>query len=270
MISKTVAAVGPPIRESTSARCAAFAEEVARVCHERGSWRRRLEWVRDVLTDRGADDPAMLGYLGVFLKLVATGNIASKEDGGHFRPSHQAEIGLDIERILLSSTPREARSLVRGILRYLPSHDLPFRRAEPLTRIRDIAHRNDIPHALKDEIKHSLQNKLHRSAGPEDLEKSEELLALHGAGCAVSTEGLEKVLAAVRAQLPAVHVSLTLEIHPHLLLTRKPLGAWAGLFRHWRDPTNAELVRAWLDEVTEQAALLRRLWASALPPERTM
>lgn len=30
---------------------------------------------------------------------------------------------------------------------------------------RDIAHRNDIPKALKDEIKHTLQNKLHRSAG---------------------------------------------------------------------------------------------------------
>jgi hypothetical protein len=30
---------------------------------------------------------------------------------------------------------------------------------------RDIAHRNDIPKDLKDEIKHTLQNKLHRSAG---------------------------------------------------------------------------------------------------------
>jgi hypothetical protein len=30
---------------------------------------------------------------------------------------------------------------------------------------RDIAHRNDIPQDLKNEIKHTLQNKLHRSAG---------------------------------------------------------------------------------------------------------
>jgi phosphoglucan,water dikinase len=46
-----------------------------------------------------------------------------------------------------------------------------------LTRIRDIAHRNDIPSDLKQEIKHSLQNKLHRCAGPEDLAVSEALLA---------------------------------------------------------------------------------------------
>ncbi len=30
---------------------------------------------------------------------------------------------------------------------------------------RDIAHRNDIPQDLKQEIKHTLQNKIHRSAG---------------------------------------------------------------------------------------------------------
>lgn len=45
------------------------------------------------------------------------------------------------------------------------------RRSDPLlivrggTPCRDIAHRNDIPKDLKDEIKHTLQNKLHRSAG---------------------------------------------------------------------------------------------------------
>lgn len=147
------------------------------MCAERGSWRRRLEWVRDLVRDGRADDPATLAYLGVFLKLVATGAIASKEDGGHYRPSHHAQLGLDIERMLLSGPARKQRSLIRGILRWLPSHDLPFRRAEPLTRIRDIAHRNDIPHALKDEIKRTLQNKLHRSAGPEDLKTSAQLLA---------------------------------------------------------------------------------------------
>src|SRR6185369_16404801 len=46
----------------------------------------------------------------------------------------------------------------------------------PLTRIRDIAHRNDIPSELKREIKQSLQNKLHRCAGPEDLATSAGLL----------------------------------------------------------------------------------------------
>ena len=46
----------------------------------------------------------------------------------------------------------------------------------PLTRIRDIAHRNDIPQDLKREIKHTLQNKLHRNAGPEDLVATEAML----------------------------------------------------------------------------------------------
>ena len=39
----------------------------------------------------------------------------------------------------------------------------------PLTRIRDIAHRNDIPQNVKQEIKHTIQNKLHRNAGVPSL-----------------------------------------------------------------------------------------------------
>lgn len=50
------------------------------------------------------------------------------------------------------------------------------RASTPLTRIRDIAHRNDIPHELKQEIKHTLQNKLHRNAGPEDLVATEVMM----------------------------------------------------------------------------------------------
>ena len=60
---------------------------------------------------------------------------------------------------------------------WLPSSDEAFRRAEPLTRIRDIAHRNDIDPELKREIKTTLQNKLHRCAGPEDLAASAAILA---------------------------------------------------------------------------------------------
>lgn len=36
---------------------------------------------------------------------------------------------------------------------------------------------NDIPKDLKAEIKHTLQNKLHRNAGPEDLHTTEAMLA---------------------------------------------------------------------------------------------
>ena len=51
----------------------------------------------------------------------------------------------------------------------LPSFTEAYTASTPLTRIRDIAHRGDIPHELKQEIKHTIQNKLHRNAGPEDL-----------------------------------------------------------------------------------------------------
>ena len=39
----------------------------------------------------------------------------------------------------------------------LPSFTDKFQAKEPLTRIRDIAHRNDLPHDLKKEIKHTIQ-----------------------------------------------------------------------------------------------------------------
>ncbi len=39
----------------------------------------------------------------------------------------------------------------------LPSFTEAFTASVPLTRIRDIAHRNDIPGDLKQEIKHTIQ-----------------------------------------------------------------------------------------------------------------
>lgn len=39
----------------------------------------------------------------------------------------------------------------------LPAFAEEFTAATPLTRIRDIAHRGDIPHELKQEIKHTIQ-----------------------------------------------------------------------------------------------------------------
>lgn len=89
----------------------------------------------------------------------------------------------------------------------MPSFKAEFTASVPLTRIRDIAHRNDIPHDLKvifpkllevwniivvhvnsgkmfyvffifqTQIKHTIQNKLHRNAGPEDLVATEAMLA---------------------------------------------------------------------------------------------
>jgi phosphoglucan,water dikinase len=79
---------------------------------------------------------------------------------------------------VITTPPRiyehSARSYVQT---KLPSFSEKFTASTPLTRIRDIAHRNDIPGDLKREIKHTLQNKLHRNAGPEDLVATEAMLA---------------------------------------------------------------------------------------------
>ena len=72
--------------------------------------------------------------------------------------------------------PRLRTLLARRLSTKLPSFGEQFTQAVPLTRIRDIAHRGDIPHDLKQEIKHTLQNKLHRNAGPEDLVAAEAML----------------------------------------------------------------------------------------------
>lgn len=65
---------------------------------------------------------------------------------------------------------------LRRLQPWLPSFTAEFTASVPLTRIRDIAHRSDIPHDLKQELKHTIQNKLHRNAGPEDLVATEQML----------------------------------------------------------------------------------------------
>jgi phosphoglucan,water dikinase len=141
------------------------------------SWRKRLEWVRDLLLE-GPEEPGleMLVYIAVYLRFLGTGEISSSEEGGHHRPSHHAKLSEQIYRRLAELENAENTLVIRKIYPWLPSFDTEFMRAEPLTRIRDIAHRNDIPKELKQEIKTMLQNKLHRSAGPEDLVTSEALL----------------------------------------------------------------------------------------------
>ena len=61
------------------------------------------------------------------------------------------------------------------------------------------------------------------------------------------------VLAAVQA-CGEERVSLTLEIHQ--AEGRLPLGDAAGLFRHWRDLTNAERMNYWLAVLAENAMLV--------------
>ncbi len=141
------------------------------------SWRNRLGWLEDLFDDSTFDlNTEHLTYIAVYLRFIGTGEVPCTEEGGHYRPSHHAKMAEQIYKRLSEITTPENVFIIRKIYPWLPSFDTSFTRAEPLTRIRDIAHRNDIPEELKREIKHTLQNKLHRSAGPEDLVTSEGLL----------------------------------------------------------------------------------------------
>lgn len=166
---------GRPARRPSKAH--EFAREIAEADASRASWRTKLLWVRDAITGRGLQITTdELAYLAVYLRFLGTGEVATAEEGGHHRPSHHARAAREIHESLAAVVTPKNVFVTRRIYPWLPSFEEPFTRSEPLTRIRDIAHRNDIPKELKKEIKHTLQNKLHRNAGPEDLITSAKLL----------------------------------------------------------------------------------------------
>ncbi|CAN1346657.1 Phosphoglucan, water dikinase, chloroplastic [Linum perenne] len=140
------------------------------------NWWRKLEVVRELIAG-SLDSRDRMDALW-----INTGQIPCFEDGGHHRPNRHAEISRLIFRELERISSRKDTSpqevlVIRKIHPCLPSFKAEFTASVPLTRIRDIAHRNDIPHDLKQEIKHTIQNKLHRNAGPEDLVATEAMLA---------------------------------------------------------------------------------------------
>ncbi|KAL2503505.1 Phosphoglucan [Abeliophyllum distichum] len=147
------------------------------------NWWRKLEVVQELVVENseGGNRLEALTYSAIYLKWINTGKIPCFEDGGHRRPNRHAEISRhifrELERIACRKdiSPQEIL-LIRKIHPCLPSFKAEFTASVPLTRIRDIAHRNDIPHDLKQEIKHNIQNKLHRNAGPEDLVATEAML----------------------------------------------------------------------------------------------
>ncbi|OVA01660.1 Carbohydrate binding module family 20 [Macleaya cordata] len=148
------------------------------------NWWRKLEVVRELLVGSVENEDRLeaLIYSAIYLKWINTGQIPCFEDGGHHRPNRHAEISRlifrELERISYrKDTSPEEILVIRKIHPCLPSFKAEFTQSVPLTRIRDIAHRNDIPHDLKQEIKHTIQNKLHRNAGPEDLIATEAMLA---------------------------------------------------------------------------------------------
>nr|GMD65870.1 phosphoglucan, water dikinase, chloroplastic [Ipomoea batatas] len=147
------------------------------------NWWRKLEVVRELIFENveSAHRLEALTYSAIYLKWINTGQIPCFEDGGHHRPNRHAEISRLIYRELERILGRKDATLqeilvIRKIHPCLPSFKAEFTASVPLTRIRDIAHRNDIPHDLKQDIKHTIQNKLHRNAGPEDLVATELML----------------------------------------------------------------------------------------------
>ena len=154
------------------------------------SWREKLEVVEGLLC-KGSESkdlsPEVVSACSIYLNWISCGAIACCEGGGHHRPCRHAESSMRMFRSLEWGFEHSARGdgggdgsfasvLIRRLFPLLPSFSSQFRASTPLTRIRDIAHRNDIPQDLKREIKHTIQNKLHRNAGPEDLIATEHML----------------------------------------------------------------------------------------------
>ncbi len=114
--------------------------------------------------------------LAVYLSLIKNCTVTCVEDGNHFRPSVHSELSQKIHDKLFYLTTSDNYYILRKIYPSLPSYDDAFLNPDPLSLIREIAHRNDIPNELKNTIKHELQNKTHRCIGPEDIQTSERIL----------------------------------------------------------------------------------------------
>ncbi|EPS59827.1 glucan/water dikinase, partial [Genlisea aurea] len=120
------------------------------------NWWRKLEVVRGIIVENIEDGNRLDAFIysAIYLKWINTGQIPCLEDGGHHRPNKHAEISQLIFRELeraygRKDIPIEEMLVIRKIHPCLPSFKAEFTASVPLTRIRDIAHRNDIPHGLK-------------------------------------------------------------------------------------------------------------------------
>lgn len=191
-----------PLQDISCDELDGFEKALVAMNREHRSWRLRLSFIREALCDEDIakkvefDSQSLdcLVTIFVYLTFLSTGQVPCREDHGHHRPNHHASEAQQIESCLNALMPElsdeedvlqtrddDALSLwipyvARNIYPQLPSFATQFTVSVPLTRIRDIAHRGDIPHDLKQEIKHTLQNKLHRCAGPEDLKTCENIL----------------------------------------------------------------------------------------------
>mmetsp|Transcript_58292 Transcript_58292/g.138915 ORF Transcript_58292/g.138915 Transcript_58292/m.138915 type:complete len:1034 (-) Transcript_58292:125-3226(-) len=155
-----------------------FARRLGAEDAKKKSYREKLDLGGALLKEVAGSDLAGLGCLQAYLSFVASGQLKCVEDGSHHRPNHAANVSKSMTELLrkLSKEGDAEAFIARRIFPSLPSFAEQFTVAVPMTRIRDIAHRGDIPHDLKQEIKHTLQNKLHRCADPGDLETCRKLV----------------------------------------------------------------------------------------------
>jgi phosphoglucan,water dikinase len=153
-----------------------FVDLLVQKNNEKKTWREKLATTCQLINDNYNNDQ-IISLIAAYLYFVNSGQIKCSEDGTHFRPNHSAQHAFNIFKRLYKQIFENSEQInensfsvvARSILRNLPSFNDQFMVSVPLTRIRDIAHRSDIPHDLKQEIKHKLQNKLHRNASPDDL-----------------------------------------------------------------------------------------------------
>ena len=148
------------------------------------SWRQKLQALEGVLCmDSNHADMDALAYSSIYLFWVGVGAIACVEDGSHYRPNHHANASQkmyeSIEAVERNNGSHEVKALTRRLHPRLPAFTAEFTQSVPLTRIRDIAHGKGDKHGkcrdVRAEIKHTIQNKLHRCAGPEDLVATEKM-----------------------------------------------------------------------------------------------
>ncbi|EKX40827.1 hypothetical protein GUITHDRAFT_164559 [Guillardia theta CCMP2712] len=180
----------------TSKELDKFGAAIVKANQENGSWRQKLEFVKTLFYDKSDSDPCTpgdlatasgfnqqepetshLAMIAIYLHFLSTGQVPCYDVGGHNRPNRHAMLASAIDEALdkIKKTPENAY-VIRKIHPLLPSYSSAYTAQVPLTRIRDIAHRSDIPKEMKDDIKHNLQNKLHRCAGPEDLVTAERIM----------------------------------------------------------------------------------------------
>ena len=153
-----------------------FINSLVKKNEEKFTWREKLASTCEFINNN-YNNEQIISIIAAYLYFVNSGQIKCSEDGTHFRPNHSAQHAFNIFKRLYKQIFENSEKVnensfsvvARSILRNLPSFNDQFMVAVPLTRIRDIAHRSDVPRDLKQEIKHKLQNKLHRNASPDDL-----------------------------------------------------------------------------------------------------